>query len=66
MLDIEGADSKTVTLALNLGEEIGAVLMGNETKHKTQHKARLSDRVLEVPVGLNRWPRGRPYWVAVR
>ena len=53
MLDIEGADGKTVTaFALNLGEEeIGAVLMGNETGIKAGAKARLSGRVLEVPVG---------------
>ena len=53
MLDIEGADGQTVTaFALNLGEEeIGAVLMGNETGIKAGAKARLSGRVLEVPVG---------------
>jgi F-type H+/Na+-transporting ATPase subunit alpha len=53
MLEIEGADGKSVTaFALNLGEEeIGAVLLGDETAVKAGAKARLSGRVLEVPVG---------------
>lgn len=53
MLEIEGANGETVTaFALNLGEEeIGAVLLGDETSVKAGAKARLSGRVLEVPVG---------------
>jgi F-type H+-transporting ATPase subunit alpha len=53
MLELEGANGETVTaFALNLGEEeIGAVLMGNESTVKAGSKARLSGRVLEVPVG---------------
>lgn len=53
MLELEGANGDTVTaFALNLGEEeIGAVLMGSETTVKAGSKARLSGRVLEVPVG---------------
>ena len=53
MLEIDGADGQTVTaFALNLGEEeIGAVLLGDESSVKAGAKARLSGRVLEVPVG---------------
>ncbi|MDB5169790.1 MAG: atpA, partial [Candidatus Saccharibacteria bacterium] len=53
MLELEGANGETVTaFALNLGEEeIGAVLLGDETAVKAGSKARLSGRVLEVPVG---------------
>ncbi len=53
MLELEGADGSTVTaFALNLGEEeIGAVLLGAETAVRAGSKARLSGRVLEVPVG---------------
>src|SRR4051812_36804670 len=53
MLEIDGADGTTVTaFALNLGEdEIGAVLLGNDTAVKAGAKVRLSGKVLEVPVG---------------
>jgi F-type H+-transporting ATPase subunit alpha len=53
MLDIEGADGKSVTaFALNLAEdEIGAVILGDDTKIKAGATVRLSGRVLEVPVG---------------
>lgn len=53
MLDIEGADGQSVTaFAFNLGEdEIGAVLLGEDTEVKAGAKARLSGKVLEVPVG---------------
>ncbi|CAN5193405.1 F0F1 ATP synthase subunit alpha [soil metagenome] len=53
MLELEGANGETVTaFALNLGEEeIGAVLLGDEIAVKAGSKARLSGRVLEVPVG---------------
>lgn len=53
MLDIEGADGQSVTaFAFNLGEdEIGAVLLGEDTAVKAGAKARLSGKVLEVPVG---------------
>lgn len=53
MLELEGADGETITaFALNLGEEeIGAVLLGSETAVRAGSKARLSGRVLEVPVG---------------
>lgn len=53
MLELEGANGETITaFALNLGEEeIGAVLLGDETAVKAGSKARLSGRVLEVPVG---------------
>jgi F-type H+-transporting ATPase subunit alpha len=53
MLEIDGLDGATVTaFALNLGEEeIGAVLLGDETSVKAGATARLSGRVLEVPVG---------------
>ena len=53
MLDIEGVDGKKVTaFAFNLGEdEIGAVLLGEDVDVKAGAKARLSGKVLEVPVG---------------
>lgn len=53
MLEIEGADGTTVNaFALNLMEdEIGAVLLGEDTKVKAGAKVKLSGKVLEVPVG---------------
>lgn len=53
MLEIEGANGQKVTaFALNLAEdEIGAVLLGNDTDVKAGATARLSGQVLEVPVG---------------
>ncbi len=53
MIDIDGLDGKVVTaFALNLGEdEIGAVLLGDDTVVKAGARARLSGKVLEVPVG---------------
>jgi F-type H+/Na+-transporting ATPase subunit alpha len=53
MLEIEGANGETVSaFALNLMEdEIGAVLLGEDTKVKAGAKVRLSGKVIEVPVG---------------
>lgn len=53
MLDVEGANGETITaFAFNLGEdEIGAVLLGSDVDVKAGAKARLSGKVLEVPVG---------------
>lgn len=53
MLDIDGLDGSTVTaFALNLGEdEIGAVILGDDTLVKAGASVRLSGHVLEVPVG---------------
>jgi F-type H+-transporting ATPase subunit alpha len=53
MIEIEGVDGQLVTaFALNLGEdEIGAVLLGEDVEVKAGAKARLSGKVLEVPVG---------------
>jgi len=53
MLLIDGSDSTEITaFALNLGEdEIGAVILGDDTKVKAGARVRLSGRVLEVPVG---------------
>ena len=53
MLEIEGLNGQSVTaFALNLGEdEIGAVLLGGDNDVKAGAKARLSGKVLEVPVG---------------
>ena len=53
MLEIEGVSGQQVTaFALNLGEdEIGAVLLGEDTEVKAGAKVRLSGQVLEVPVG---------------
>lgn len=53
MLQIEGTKGEQVTaFAFNLGEdEIGAVLLGDDTSVKAGAKVRLSGHVLEVPVG---------------
>lgn len=53
MLEIEGVSGKNVTaFAFNLGEdEIGAVLLGEDTEVEAGAKVRLSGQVLEVPVG---------------
>ncbi len=53
MLEIEGSDGQKITaFAFNLGEEeIGAVLLGDDTAVKAGAKVRLSGNVLEVPVG---------------
>jgi F-type H+-transporting ATPase subunit alpha len=53
MLQIDGANGEVVTaFAFNLGEEeIGAVVLGDDSSVKAGAKARLSGKVLEVPVG---------------
>ncbi len=53
MLEIEGVSGQKVTaFAFNLGEdEIGAVLLGEDTEVKAGATVRLSGKVLEVPVG---------------
>src|ERR1700712_1002089 len=53
MLEIDGINGKKVTaFAFNLAEdEIGAVLLGEDVEVKAGAKARLSGKVLEVPVG---------------
>ncbi|HVS58562.1 MAG TPA: F0F1 ATP synthase subunit alpha [Candidatus Saccharimonadales bacterium] len=53
MIDIEALNGETVTaFALNLGEdEIGAVLLGEDVEIVAGAKARLTGKVLEVPVG---------------
>jgi F-type H+-transporting ATPase subunit alpha len=53
MIDIDGLDGKSVTaFAFNLGEdEVGAVLLGEDVEVVAGAKARLSGKVLEVPVG---------------
>ncbi|HSX36664.1 MAG TPA: F0F1 ATP synthase subunit alpha [Patescibacteria group bacterium] len=53
MLEIEGNNGRSITaFAFNLGEdEIGAVILGEDVDIKAGAKARLSGKVLEVPVG---------------
>ena len=52
MLEIEGTEGNVTAFALNLGEdEIGAVILGNDTAVKAGAKVKLSGKVLEVPVG---------------
>lgn len=53
MIDIEGTDGNTITaFAFNLAEdEIGTVLLGDDIDIKAGAKARLTGKVLEVPVG---------------
>jgi F-type H+/Na+-transporting ATPase subunit alpha len=53
MIDIEGNDGQTITaFAFNLGEdEIGTVILGDDSAIKAGAKAKLSGKILEVPVG---------------
>src|SRR3989338_8282947 len=53
MIEIESTDGGTVTaFSLNLTEdEIGSVLLGKDTLIKAGAKAKLTGKVLEVPVG---------------
>ncbi len=52
MLEIEGKDSTVMAFAFNLGQdEIGAVIMGDDTQVAAGSTVRLSGSVLEVPVG---------------
>jgi len=53
MLEIEGSNGQSVTaFAFNLGEdEIGAVLLGEDTAIKAGAPVKLTGKVLEVPVG---------------
>ena len=53
MLEIEGVDGQKVTaFALDLGQEdIGAVILGEDSSVKAGAKVRLSGSVLQVPVG---------------
>lgn len=53
MIDIEGTDGNTITaFAFNLAEdEIGTVLLGDDVDIKAGAKAKLTGKVLEVPVG---------------
>ncbi|HSX24190.1 MAG TPA: F0F1 ATP synthase subunit alpha, partial [Candidatus Saccharimonadales bacterium] len=67
MIDISATDGSTVTaFAFNLGEdEIGAVLLGDDTLIKAGASAKLTGKVLEVPVGKELVgrvvdPMGRP------
>jgi F-type H+-transporting ATPase subunit alpha len=53
MIELDDVDGGTVTaFALNLGDdEIGAVILGDDTRVKAGATARLTGKVLEVPVG---------------
>src|SRR5262245_23719870 len=53
MIGIEGVGGESITaFAFNLGEdEIGAVLLGDDVAVKAGATAKLSGKVLEVPVG---------------
>jgi F-type H+-transporting ATPase subunit alpha len=53
MIEIDGTSGNKITaFAFNLGQdEIGAVILGQDTDIKAGAKARLSGKVLEVPVG---------------
>lgn len=53
MIEIDATDGSAVTaFAFNLAEdEIGAVLLGDDTLIKAGAKAKLSGKILEVPVG---------------
>jgi F-type H+-transporting ATPase subunit alpha len=53
MLEIEASDGSMVTaFALNLMEdEIGAVILGEDSKIKSGNRVHLTGKVLEVPVG---------------
>lgn len=66
MLEIETTDGPIEAFALNLGEdEIGAVILGDDTKIKAGAKVKMKHEILSVPVGpemLGRIvdPLGRP------
>jgi F-type H+-transporting ATPase subunit alpha len=53
MIEIQANNGETITaFAFNLGEdEIGAVVLGDDTKIKAGASAKLTGKVLEVPVG---------------
>src|SRR5579884_2797579 len=53
MIEIDGLEGQKITaFALNLAEdEIGAVILGDDTQVKAGASVRLSGQVLEVPVG---------------
>ena len=52
MIEIEGDDVSVPAFALNLQEgEIGAVLMGEDVNVKAGMRAKLTGRVMEIPVG---------------
>lgn len=52
MIEIEAEDTVVPAFALNLQEgEIGAVLMGSDVEVKAGMRAKLTGRVLEIPVG---------------
>jgi len=53
MIEIDGLEGESVTaFAFNLGEdEIGAVLLGDDTLIKAGATAKLTGKVLEVPIG---------------
>ena len=53
IIEIEGTDSSSLTaFAFNLGEdEIGAVILGDDSAIKAGSKVRLTGKVMEVPVG---------------
>lgn len=53
MIEIEGIGGEAITaFAFNLGEdEIGAVILGDDTQIKAGATAKLTGKVLEVPVG---------------
>ncbi|MCA9329113.1 F0F1 ATP synthase subunit alpha, partial [Candidatus Saccharibacteria bacterium] len=52
MIEIESDDQKIPAFALNLQEgEIGAVLMGPDVNVKAGMRAKLSGKILEIPVG---------------
>ncbi len=53
MIDITASDGQSITaFALNLGtDEIGAVILGDDTQIKAGATAKRSGRILEVPVG---------------
>ena len=52
MIEIESENGKVPAFALNLQEgEIGAVLMGEDVEVKAGMRAKLTGRVMEIPVG---------------
>ena len=57
ILKIETVDGKTIeSFALNLMEdEIGAVLLGDESRISAGAKAQLTGKTLTVPVAQNYW-----------
>ena len=67
MIEVDAADGSSVTaFAFNLAEdEIGAVILGEDTLIKAGAKAKLTGKILEVPIGQNSLAAWSTQWAAL-